>query len=256
MSPPSICYCPLCRIERDLLARFSDPREQELYRSFASSTRNLSTFQDVPAVLAHLRASQSGPQTDEIFRDFLQAVPALPELVESFFVLAFIPVIHHTLRQIRAFQPSIPMADATQEALCSLLQVLRSNEFRTRQTYIAFAIARSVRRKVFAWAKREGMVVVVDREISKDTLLVSEEELFERHAVLRHFLYRCVSKGLLTNYELDLLLQFKLDGDRCEDLGNSEGISANAFRQRAKRLLAKLRRVAKLRDTFPFLKTE
>jgi hypothetical protein len=88
------------------------------------------------------------------------------------------------------------------------------------------------------------MVVAIDQEISEETFLVSEEELFERHAVLRHFLHRCLAKGLLADDELDLLLQFKLDGDRGEDLGGSEGISANAFRQRAKRLLGKLRRLA------------
>ncbi len=244
MSERPCCRCPLCRIERNLLARFSDSREQELYRAFVSSTRRLSTFPDVPALLAHLRASQGDPRTDDIFRDLLEAGAAPPGLVEAFFVLAFVPVIHRTLRQVTALQPSLPLEDATQEALRSLLQVLRSDEFRMRQTHIAFAIARTVKRSLFAWAKREGMVVAVDQQISEDAFLVSEEELFEQHAVLRHFLYRCIAKGLLANDELDLLLQFKLDGDRGEDLGDSEGISANAFRQRAKRLLAKLRRLA------------
>ena len=244
MSPASICRCPLCRIERCLLARLSDSREQELYRAFAYSTRNLSTFSDVPALLAHLRASQGDPRTDAIFRDLLEADSALPELVESLFVLAFVPVIHRTLRRITALQPSLPLEDATQEGLRSLLQILRSDDLRMRQSHIAFAIARSVKRSVFAWAKREGMVLTVDQEISEAVFLVSEEESFERHAILRHFLYRCVSKGLLDNDDLDLLLQFKLDGDRGEDLGDSEGISANAFRQRAKRLLGKLRRLA------------
>jgi hypothetical protein len=244
MSPASVCRCPLCRIERNLLARFSDSRDQEVFRIFVSSTRNLSTFQDVPALLTHLRASQGDPRTDEIFLELLEAVFGLPELIEGIFVLAFVPVIHRTLRHVTALQPLIPLEDGTQEALRALLQVLRSEQFRLRQTHIAFAIARTIKRNVFAWASREGMVVAIDQEISEDTLLVSEEELFERHAVLRHFLHRCLAKGLLADDELDLLLQFKLDGDRGEDLGGSEGISANAFRQRAKRLLGKLRRLA------------
>jgi len=187
MSERPCCRCPLCRIERNLLARFSDSREQELYRAFVSSTRSLSTFPDVPALLAHLRASQGDPRTDDIFRDLLEAGAAPPGLVEAFFVLAFVPVIHRTLRQVTALQPSLPLEDATQEALRSLLQVLRSDEFRVRQTHIAFAIARAVKRSLFAWAKREGMVVAVDQQISEDAFLVSEEELFEQHAVLRHF---------------------------------------------------------------------
>jgi hypothetical protein len=244
MSPASVCRCPLCRIERNLLARFSDSGDQEVFRIFASSTRNLSDFPDIPSLLTHLRASQGDPRTDDIFLELLEAVSGLPELIEGIFVLAFVPVIHRTLRCVTSLQPSIPLEDATQEAMRTLLQVLRSNQLRMRQTHIAFAIARTLKRNVFAWARREGMVVAIDQEISEETFLVSEEEFFERHAVLRHFLHRCLAKGLLADDELDLLLQFKLDGDRGEDLGDSEGISANAFRQRAKRLLGKLRRLA------------
>jgi len=229
MSERPCCRCPLCRIERNLLARFSDSRETGTLSRLRIFDTEPVYLPDVPALLAHLRASQGDPRTDDIFRDLLEAGAAPPGLVEAFFVLAFVPVIHRTLRQVTALQPSLPLEDATQEALRSLLQVLRSDEFRVRQTHIAFAIARAVKRSLFAWAKREGMVVAVDQQISEDAFLVSEEELFEQHAVLRHFLYRCISKGLLANDELDLLLQFKLDGDRGEDLGDSEGISANAF---------------------------
>lgn len=245
MSPASICRCPLCRIEKNLLVRLSDTSEQEIYRSFASSTRNLSVFQEVPALLAHLRASQGDPRTDDIFRELLEARSVLSELVEGIFVLAFVPVIHRTLRQITTLLPSLPLDDATQEVLSSFLQFLRSDDLRVRQSHIAFSIARTLKRSAFAWARREGAVLRVDQETSESVFLVSEKESFERHAILRHFLHRCILKGLLANGELDLLLQFKLDGNRGEDLGDSEGISANAFRQRAKRLLAKLRRLAR-----------
>jgi DNA-directed RNA polymerase specialized sigma24 family protein len=54
-----------------------------------------------------------------------------------------------------------------------------------------------------------------------------------------------VAKGFLEDEELDLLIQFKLEGNNGRDLSNSAGISSNALRQRIKRLLAKLRRLAK-----------
>jgi hypothetical protein len=53
-----------------------------------------------------------------------------------------------------------------------------------------------------------------------------------------------VTKGLLTDSELDLLIQFKLDGNNGEKLGETNGTSSNAVRQRLKRLLTKLRRLA------------
>jgi DNA-directed RNA polymerase specialized sigma24 family protein len=62
-----------------------------------------------------------------------------------------------------------------------------------------------------------------------------------------HFLHRCVSRGLLGNAELDLLIQIKLDGNTGEEVAESNSITSNAVRQRMKRLLAKLRRLARSR---------
>ena len=54
-----------------------------------------------------------------------------------------------------------------------------------------------------------------------------------------------MTKGMLTDSELDLLIQFKLDGNTGEELAALNGSSSNAVRQRFKRLLAKLRRLAR-----------
>ena len=66
----------------------------------------------------------------------------------------------------------------------------------------------------------------------------------ERHALLRHFLHSCVTHNLLTGGELDLLIQIKLDGNTGDEIAESNSITSNAVRQRVKRLLAKLRRIA------------
>jgi hypothetical protein len=68
---------------------------------------------------------------------------------------------------------------------------------------------------------------------------------FERHLLLRHFLHRCVTKRLITDSELNLLIQFKLDGGSLETNDGSNGNSTNAVRQKLKRLLGKLRRLAR-----------
>jgi hypothetical protein len=66
----------------------------------------------------------------------------------------------------------------------------------------------------------------------------SAEESFERASLLRHFFARAVRGGTLTPGELNLLVQFKLEG------GAENGAFSNAERQRLKRLLGKLRRLA------------
>jgi hypothetical protein len=113
-----------------------------------------------------------------------------------------------------------------------------------RQSHFAFAISRAVKRQVFAWAGREGKK---DGLLNRGDIfpLLAIYEPFERYAQLRHFLNRCVTRGDLTDGELDLLIQFKLEGTNGEDFENSNGHSSNAVRQRLKRLLAKLRRLAR-----------
>jgi len=114
----------------------------------------------------------------------------------------------------------------------------------TRQSHFAFAISRAVKRQVFEWANREcGPNGVMNHGNGELLSALTVEEPFERYALLRHFLHRCVTKGLLSDSELDLLIQFKLDGNNGEELGKSNGTSSNAVRQRLKRLLTKLRRL-------------
>jgi hypothetical protein len=118
---------------------------------------------------------------------------------------------------------------------------------RVRRSHFAFVISRAVKRQVFAWAAREGArEALLDRGGNMLPPLAIEDS-FERYAQLRHFLHGCVTRGVLTETELNLLIQFKLEGARYGDgLHPSNGNpSSNATRQKLKRLLAKLRRLAR-----------
>ena len=116
----------------------------------------------------------------------------------------------------------------------------------TRRSHFAFAIAREVKRHIFEWAKRESTkAALLDHADVEATVFIEPENSFEQYALLRHFLHRCVTKGVLADSELNLLIQFKLDGNTGEELAALNGSSSNAVRQRFKRLLAKLRRLAR-----------
>jgi hypothetical protein len=162
------------------------------------------------------------------------------------FVLVFVPMLHRTIRRVMRYQPALAEEDVTQQALSFLLQFLRSEEMQIRQTHFAFAISRAVKRQVFEWARREGMKdALLDRRGGDIVLPLALEESFERYAQLRHFLQRCVARGALTEAELDLLIRFKLEGTNGDDFDSPNGTASNALRQRLKRLLAKLRRLAR-----------
>jgi DNA-directed RNA polymerase specialized sigma24 family protein len=170
-----------------------------------------------------------------------------PAFIEGVLVLVFLPMLHGTIRRVGRQQPGLAQEDITQQTLSFLLQYLRSDELRSRQSHFAFAISRAVKRQVFEWANRERGKTGFVRYYDGETFAaLAAEEPFGRYALLRHFLHRCVKKGLLADAELDLLIQFKLKGTNGEEFADFNGTSSNAVRQRLKRLLAKLRRLAKM----------
>jgi hypothetical protein len=154
-------------------------------------------------------------------------------------------MLHRTIRRVVRYQPALAEEDITQKALSFLLQFLRSNETQARQSHFAFSISRAVKRQVFEWARREGTKGALLNHGGSALLPLAVEESFERYAQLRHFLHCCVTRGDLTEAELDLLIQFKLEGINGEDFETVNGNASNALQQRLKRLLTKLRRLAR-----------
>jgi hypothetical protein len=179
--------------------------------------------------------------------ELLNLRAARPTFTDSLLVLVFVPMLHRTVRRVVMWQPLLVEEDVVQQALGVLLEFLRSDDMRVRQSHFAFAISRAVKRQVFAWAAREGMKQALVNHAGDAFPPLVIEEPFERYAQLRHFLNRCATRGDLSDSELNLLIQFKLEGaGNGEVLSTSNGnSSSNAARQKLKRLLAKLRRLAR-----------
>ena len=244
MTSGPTCRCLLCRIEKQLAAELaSSTAEYEILLSCAAN--GLRDFRSPFQLLSHLKATHADPSSDDLYRDLLASRGASPQFVEIVMILAFVPVLHGTVRRIAKNNSHLARADITQQALSVFLQVLRSQEMERRQSHFVFAIARSVKRQLFEWAGREGTVHgPARREELQAAVQMRDDDLMERHALLRHFLHRCVANGLLGDGELDLLVQIKLDGNTGDEIAESNGLTSNAVRQRMKRLLAKLRRIA------------
>ena len=238
------CRCLLCRVEKQL----GDELASSLaaYDAIRSSAANgLRAFPSPLDVLSHLKATQARPSSDDLFRELLAARAVKPQFVETLMIVAFVPALHGTIRRIAKQQTRLTRADITQQALSVFLQVLRSDQVEKRQSHFAFAISRAVKRQLFEWAGREGAVQgPAQGEQQQERPPLVDDDFMERHAMLRHFLHRCVAKGLLGDGELDLLIQIKLDGNTGEEVAESNSTTSNAVRQRMKRLLAKLRRLA------------
>ncbi len=243
MTSRPTCRCRLCRIETQLANELAS--SGAAYDTLRGSTANgLLAFASPFHLLTHLKVSQVGPSSDDLFRELLAARAVEPQFVETLMIVAFIPVLHGTVRRIAKQQSRLARADITQQALSAFLQVLRSAQIEKRQSHFAFAISRAVKRQLFEWAGREGAVHGPGRAEEQGAQPLMDDESMERHAVLGHFLHRCIAKGLLGDAELELLIQIKLDGNTGREIAESNSTTSNAVRQRMKRLLAKLRRLA------------
>jgi hypothetical protein len=107
-------------------------------------------------------------------------------------------------------------------------------------------VARSLRRSLFQWARNEFQSTsqfAAEKLREELPLNQTAEESFERNAILRHFLALCQEKAYLTTGELNLI-DLKLEETIDAGISGPSGRTSNPFRQKIKRLMTKLRRVA------------
>lgn len=252
MTPRSACRCLLCRLEVHLKHQLHDLGHVQTYFQVAQSSLVLSGFPNAFALSAHLRTCRSDGNGShpadtvllELFR--LRQTLRTDTFPRDILLLAFIPVLHSASRQIAKLYPSIQPDDTAQHLIATFLEAIDSTVLRGRDSYLAFALARMVRRTAFNWAKRESRIPgCADRDdpLPEPMGPSGIPESLERRALLRHFLFCCTRDGLLTGSDLELLTHIKLEGGLGEP-GEASGAYSNALRQRVKRLLRKLRDAA------------
>jgi len=214
-------------------------------RALLASHASLAPYSSIPDLLTHLRNLPPDGRSDDLLRVLLTLRLTHASLVEPLLVLAFLPLLHRTVHLVVKQQFTLSQEDTAQQALSFFLEFLRSDEMRVRRSHFAFAISRELKRRLFTWADRESRKIAMLDNLNAELPVPSHEHFsLERLTELRHFLHRCVASGMLTDSELHLLVQFKLNGGNARELGGFNGTSANAVRQKLKRLLARLRQAA------------
>jgi len=157
------------------------------------------------------------------------------------------PAIHKASSQIAFGFPSLSRDDIAQHILTSVLDIVSSSTMAAQNSHVAFTITRAMRRTAFRWAIREA-----DRALPSklegtyfDELSTSPSANFEPGVLLEEFLSRCLSTGLLTPSEHELLVLFKIQGVSSEVLAAKQHISDVAFRHRMQRVIERLRQAAR-----------
>jgi hypothetical protein len=250
MSGSRTCPCTLCSVERHLTAQLETPSSTTDYATLRDAFSLLAPFPTASALLTDIstlrHSNGSGEASDRIFGLLRQSLEAFGEIVKSLLLLAFIPVLHATVSSIERSYPTLARDDISQQCLLTLIRLASGNDWRMRETHLAYALARELRRTVFLWAKEETRSVPESESAGEPEHFVTAADLFERQVQLRHFLHRALGIGVLDNDDLDLLIQFKLEGGLRDQ---ENGPASNATRQRMKRLLGKMRRRARARNS-------
>ena len=256
MRTRSTCRCLLCELESHLKTELREADHAKEYASIADSDPLLSGYPSASALSAHLRSCRSyGSGThpaDAILKDMLHLRQhnGRDTLLRDILLLAFVPMLHSTSRQLTRRYPLLPLEDTAQHLVASLLEALDAPGLLGRNSHLAFAISRMAKRSIFDWAEREkripGNAQRDDPVVTLDDSVSPISETLERTVLLRHFLRRCQREGLVTGPDLELLVHIKLEGNFGEKNGFPREYS-NALRQRIKRLLGKLRKAAQTR---------
>lgn len=235
--------CMLCALERHLTDQFAESDGVLRFHEFARVSHALSAFATTDELIVYLHAEApdtARPSKDRILAELLGCVlNGQAPFARDVLLVSFVPMLHSISRQVTLRCPALSPDDIAQHVVTAFLEILASGEFQGRESHIAFAISRLLRRNTFVWAERECRAcshVLANEDNSAHVLELSPQPM-ERAALLHHFLARCYEQGVLSASDLELLVQFKLD--------DAPGtVYSNASRQRMKRLLRKLRRVA------------
>ena len=240
MAPIVDCGCELCIVEARLESELA-ALDKTVMASLFAPYPTLLPYSSPSVLLSRLRHLTGDTESDHLLRDLIALRPNEPALVESFLVLAFLPLLHRSVRRVARQQSLLSSEDIAQEALRFFVEFACSDHIRRRKSHFAFVIAREVKRHIFRWAGRESRGAALLEELEETASSLCGPAPFEPRVELQHFLDRCVASGVVTESEVDLLVDCKLNGGAN---GRFDDSSSNAVRQRVKRSLEKLRRHA------------
>lgn len=250
------CSCSICDIESCIRSELGTPDNHRVYLEIVGENPVFAAFPTAFRLLATVHGSkdvQDGAAfSDLIFAQLLRGGSTVSHwsYIEKLLILFFIPSIHSAIRHVSHHYPFLAREDLSQYALISLLQYLRSATWQSRRSHFGFVVAQELRRSLFRWARGEfESTSQFAAQKLRERLSVAQtaEESFERHAILRHFLRFCEQHAYLTPEELNLLIDIKIDQSIEACASGSNGRISNSCRQKLKRLMRKLRRVAQKR---------
>src|SRR5258708_18852868 len=253
MGKHSNCTCTICDVEKYIRAELVLPGSRARYCQLVTDNSLLADFPtalDLVVEFHTCRDARDGHHlSDCIFVGLLSGPIPLHDwdYLEKILILLFTPTAHAVVRHVSCHYQFLAREDLSQLALTTLIQSLRSKTWQSQRSHFGYTVNRSLRRSLFQWAREEFQSTpqFAAQKLSEEFKVnQTAEESFERNAILRHFLNLCQEKAYLTPDEMNLLIDLKLDETVEAGISGPNGRTSNPFRQKVKRLMTKLRRIA------------
>ena len=187
---------------------------------------------------------------DQLLSALVQALAGnqSDSVLQAVLILAFMPALHRTSRDVSVLFPSLYEQDVSQQVLATFLRVSLSPSIQRRTGFVPIAITRTVRKIVFRWAFREVRGPEIEGthpESSSGTPNLARPDPFESYLLLREFFEHCERTGVLAASEQQVLTKLKLEGLSARQLAQLEGTtSEEAVHHRSYRIMARLRKAA------------
>jgi hypothetical protein len=253
MGKHSNCTCTICGVEKYISAELILPGNQARYRQLVTDNSLLADFPTALDLVASFHACKDARDgyslSDRILVKLLTSPITLHDwdYLEWILILLFTPTAHAVVRHVSYHYRFLAREDLSQLALTTLIQSLRSKTWQSQRSHFGYAVARSLRRRLFQWARGEFQCQFAAKKMGEQfPTTQTADESFERNVILRRFLNLCQEKAYLTADEMNLLIDLKLDETVGAGISGPNGRTSNPFRQKVKRLMTKLRRVALL----------
>lgn len=248
------CDCHICDVEGRVFDLLAEPRGTAWFLTLAASSPVLAKFTNISELLAYLHSPRTGdydwPQAGATLTAVVAARAKMPdlELVHSVLILAFAPTIHRTHREVCACFRELEPEDIAQQILAFFLELIASASAQNLVGILPIALSRSLRKTSFRWAQKEQRTLLKrcqHTEIGTDGSERTGEPTFQRISILNDFLDHCTRRGLLSRFERELLIRFKVHGFSGKEIQNRHTVlSESAVHLRLHRIMQRLQDAA------------
>jgi hypothetical protein len=246
------CDCHICRVEEYLFDSLAEPPGSTQFLALAASSPVLAKFTNISELLAYLHSPRTGDYDWSVASETLTALvgaqgtaPA-SALVHSVLFLAFAPTIHRTFREVSAWFRELESEDIGQQILAFFLELVVSASTENVAGILPIALSRSLRKASFRWAEKERRALRKrQEEVQTDGRERAADPTFESVSVLNDFLDYCSRQSLLSPFEREILIRFKVDGFTYKEIQNRHTVLTDqAVRLRVHRIMQRLQEAA------------